>query len=270
MSRLFVLLQRILPQHFLSRLIGKLANARATWLRVPLIKLFVAVFGVDLDEAAFPTAGDYGSFNDFFTRELKASARTIAGSVSSPVDGAISMCGALSGSRLLQAKGLDYSLEKLLAGSDPAPFVDGSFLTAYLSPKDYHRVHIPVTGDLVEARYVPGRLFSVNDATTRLVPDLFAINERLVMRFDTALGPMTLVMVGAMIVAGIRTVWRTAVYPPGQPSHETFDPPQQFEQGAAIGHFELGSTVVLLMGQRVEWSVEPGASIRMGQSLVVT
>ena len=269
MAWLFVALQRLLPQHLLSRTVGALANARAAWFKRLLIKLFVAVFGVDVTEAASGNPADYPNFNAFFTRSLKPGARPIEGQVSSPADGTVSMSGRLDGNQLIQAKGLGYSLEKLIAGPEAASYKNGSFLTVYLSPKDYHRVHIPVSGSLKSARYVPGRLFSVNSATTRLVPDLFAANERLVMHFDTALGPMAVVMVGAMIVAGIKTVWRNACYAPRKIVDETFDEPVQFLQGDELGHFEMGSTVIVIFQKTVDWCSGEGDKVLMGQSLSV-
>lgn len=269
MAWLFVLTQRILPQHLLSRLAGKLANSRAGWLKLPLIKLFIAVFGVDLHEAEVESATDYESFNAFFTRRLKPGIRPLSGEICSPADGAVSMSGRLDRNQLLQAKGINYSLEKLLAGPEAVRYQNGSYLTVYLSPRDYHRVHMPMTAQLNATRYVPGRLFSVNSATTRMVTDLFAANERLIMHFDSALGPMGIVMVGAMIVAGIKTVWRDRIYTAREPSDETFGEPRPFEQGAELGHFELGSTVILLFERQIRWQAGAGDRIRMGEAIGV-
>lgn len=267
MAWFFVLAQRLLPQHLLSRVVGKLANARTGWLRQPLIRLFIAAFGVDLDEAARSSPADFDNFNDFFTRHLKPGTRPVSGDIASPADGTVSMAGQLDDNQLVQAKGLHYSLEKLLAGPEAARYRNGSYLTVYLSPRDYHRVHVPMSAGLTATTYVPGKLFSVNAATTRLVTDLFAANERLVAHFDTSLGPMAMVMVGAMIVAGIRTVWRDGRYPPGEAIHETFDPPRMFEQGAEFGHFEMGSTVILVFERRISWQVAAGTQLRMGAAV---
>lgn len=268
MAWLFVLLQRLLPQHGLSRLVGRIGNAKSGWIRRPLIGVFIRTFGVDMSEAANPSPSSYPTFNAFFTRQLRPDARPVTGSVSSPADGTVSMAGTIQTTQLLQAKNINYSLEKLLAGPESGRYRDGSFCTVYLSPRDYHRVHMPIEGTLESARYVPGKLFSVNGATTRYVSDLFAANERLVMHFDTPMGPMAVVMVGAMIVAGIKTVWRELPYTARQPLDETFDIPQQFVQGAELGHFEMGSTVIVVLRERVDWLPASGDMVRMGQPLV--
>lgn len=267
MKQLFVLLQRILPQHLLSRLVGSIAKSRSAWLARPLMKVFIKIFGVDVSEAASANLEDYASFNEFFVRHLKPDARQIEGLVSSPADGTVSMLGRLDKDRMLQAKGLDYSLQKLLAGPGTSVLESGSFITIYLSPSDYHRVHTAVAGNLVRARYVPGKLFSVNQATTSQVKNLFADNERLVMRFATDFGQHALVMVGAMIVAGIKAAWREAVYPPQLRDEEIFEPARAFNQGEEVGYFEMGSTVILLFEGNVEWCVAPGDKVRMGQAI---
>lgn len=267
MKALFVLLQRVLPQHLLSRLVGAIARSRSRWVARPLMNVFIRVFGVDVSEAASSNLDDYASFNDFFVRHLKPGARPVEGWITSPADGTVSMLGRLEKDRLLQAKGLDYSLQKLLAGPGTGAFENGSFITIYLSPKDYHRVHTAVAGKLQRARYVPGKLFSVNAATTAKVGNLFADNERLVMRFDSALGQHALVMVGAMIVAGIRAVWRDAVYPPRLKDEEVFEPARDFGQGDEVGYFEMGSTVILLFEGAIDWYVAPGDTVRMGQAI---
>lgn len=268
MAWLFVLLQRLLPQHGLSRLVGRIGNAKSGWLRRPLIGAFIRIFRVDMSEAANPSPSSYPTFNAFFTRRLRPDARPVTGSVSSPADGTVSMAGTIRTTQLLQAKNINYSLEKLLAGPEASRYRDGSFCTVYLSPRDYHRVHMPIKATLSSARYVPGKLFSVNAATTNHVSDLFAANERLVMHFDTQMGPMAVVMVGAMIVAGIKTVWRTSPYSARQPVEEKFDAPQQFEQGAELGHFEMGSTVIVIFREQVDWLIASGDMVRMGQPLV--
>lgn len=270
MAWLFVRLQRVLPQHLLSRIVAKAANARAGWLKRPLIEVFVAVFGVDINEAAASSPDDYGSFNEFFTRRLKPGARPVSGEISSPADGTVSMAARLDDNQLLQAKGINYSLEKLLAGPEAAWYRNGSYLTVYLSPRDYHRVHLPVSAKLKQARYVPGRLFSVNKATTQMVPDLFTDNERLVMHLDTAFGPMAVVMVGAMIVAGIKTVWREQIYTARQALDEVISPPRRFDQGAEIGHFEMGSTVIVIFQRQLQWQVEAGDRVRVGAAVATS
>lgn len=267
MKLLFALLQRILPHHLLSRVVARAAEARVSWFKNLLIRTFISVFRVNMDEADREGPGDYRNFNDFFTRTLKGGARNIEGTICSPADGTVSMSGLLEGDRALQAKRITYSVSELLGGEDDKDFEDGSFITVYLSPRDYHRVHTPLSATLYRAVYVPGRLFSVNQATTEAIPDLFTINERLVMHFETALGPMALIMVGAMIVAGIKPVWREAPYDPGKPFTEEFDG-REFGQGDEVGQFQLGSTVILLFDKPLDWRVGSMDRVRMGQALV--
>jgi len=262
-DKLFILLQHLLPQHLLSRLVGGLAECRVPWLKNRLIDLFRRHYGVDLSEALEEDPHAYACFNDFFTRALKADARPIDPApdrILSPVDGAVSQVGEISFGRLIQAKGRSYSLTSLLGGDSTraAPFVNGSFATLYLSPKDYHRVHMPVSGTLREAIYIPGDLYSVNHATAAGVDNLFARNERLVTLFDTEYGPMAMILVGAMIVAGIETVWSGQVAPlPRQPQtlYSRSEPARiRLEKGAEMGRFKLGSTVILAFGPgQVRW-----------------
>jgi len=257
MARLFVFLQYCLPHHGLSRLVALLADCRLSFLKNSLIRLFVKRYRVDLSEAKIQDYREYPTFNDFFTRELKNQARNIderADTLVSPADGAISELGPIHNDRLLQAKGIHYSVTRLLGGDvdDARAYLDGNFVTIYLSPRDYHRVHMPLAGRLVKTVYVPGRLFSVNDQTAARVPDLFARNERLVCHFDGPAGPMAMVMVGAMIVAGIETVWAGQACPNQHGLRQTdygkHSPPVQFAKGAEMGRFLLGSTVILLFG----------------------
>lgn len=275
----FIWLQHALPQHSLSRLAGRFAASGDPHIRDLLIRRFVRAYDVDLAEAE-RAEGEYASFNDFFTRSLKPGARPLADAerfVLSPADGAVSQLGRITGGRIVQAKGREYSAAELLAG-DPAlaeRFRDGSFVTVYLSPRDYHRVHMPVAGTLKQTRYVPGKLFSVNTATAGGVRDLFARNERLVSLFDTALGQMAVVMVGAMIVAAIETVWDGRVEPHGRAVVERDFPAQgegavRLDAGAEMGRFLLGSTVVLMFEPgRVEWLEELGelSVLKMGEAI---
>jgi len=266
----FAALQRLLPQHGLSRLIGRAAASERRWLSQLIIRRFSAHYGVDLSETERPHPEQYASFNDFFTRALRADARPLAedpSAVLCPADGAISQLGTLDGDRLLQAKGTRYSLEGL-AGRDLPQFAGGSFATIYLAPRDYHRVHLPVAGRLERTTAIPGALFSVNASTEAAVTDLFCRNERLVCEFDTALGPMLLVLVGALIVASIETVW------PGPRSpyrrQETRDYDETFDGGAEIGRFLLGSTVIVCFeAGRVAWdpALAAGSRVRMGTAL---
>jgi phosphatidylserine decarboxylase len=281
MARLFVLLQYVLPHHGLSRLVAVLANCRWPIIKGPFIRLFAKRYGVDLAEAKIQDYRQYRTFNEFFTRELKDGARPIDGlahTLVSPADGAISELGPIQGEALLQAKGMHYSVSDLLGSDrdDAQAFLDGSFLTVYLSPRDYHRVHMPLAGSLLKTVYVPGRLFSVNDKTAARVPGLFARNERLVCHYQTAAGPMALVMVGAMIVAGIETVWAGQVCPTRQGLQRTDyrenTPPIQLAKGSEMGRFLLGSTVILLFGPgavTLHHELRAGDPIRLGDAIGV-
>lgn len=279
-DRLFILLQYILPHHGLSRLAGCLAECRISWIKNPFTRWFVRQFDVDMTQAKVEDPCAYEHFNAFFTRELKDGARPIAqqaGGIVSPADGAISQLGAIENGRIFQAKGHSFSATELLGGDHArsAEFMGGQFATVYLSPRDYHRVHMPVTGTLREMIYVPGRIFSVNQTTAENVPELFARNERVVCIFDTEQGPMAMVLVGAMIVASIETVWAGLVTPPKrQIKTVRYDDaaraPITLEKGAEMGRFKLGSTVVLLFGKdQMQWAQElsAGSSVQMGQLL---
>lgn len=276
---LFIALQHLLPQHLLSRGAGLLAESRTPWIRDAFIQRFAARYQVDMSEAAEPDLRAYENFNAFFTRALKPGARPIAegaDAVACPADGAISEIGPISDGRVLQAKGRDYSLCQLLGG-DPAlaaRFQGGSFATVYLSPRDYHRVHMPFGGTLERTLYVPGKLFSVNQTTADSVDSLFARNERLVCIFSTERGPMAVILVGAMIVAGIETVWAGQVAPVGAaPQVVNFPPTAEtvaLAKGAELGRFKLGSTAIVLFGRgAVEWEagLANGSPVRMGQRL---
>lgn len=276
MSSAFIALQHVLPQHALSRFAGSLAASTTPWLRDRLIRRFVAAYGVDLSEAA-RGIGEFASFNDFFTRELKPGARPLADAaqfILSPADGAVSQLGPISGGRIIQAKGRDYSVAEILGcgAAEAARFEGGRFMTIYLSPKDYHRVHMPAAGTLAATSYIPGDLYSVNVATAAGVDRLFARNERLSCRFDGPDGHFASVMVGAMIVAGIDTVWpnrfRTHA---SAPVHEDFAGKSHgFAAGDEMGRFYLGSTVVLLFEPgRVEWrgDLKPADPLRMGEAI---
>ncbi|HSH48476.1 MAG TPA: archaetidylserine decarboxylase [Halomonas sp.] len=270
-SRLFALIQHPLPHHLLSRLAGQLAESRQPWLKNRLIRAFIKRFNVDMREALEPDPTAYATFNDFFTRALKADARPIDAGLVSPADGTLSEFGAIEAGQLIQAKGHHFSAMALLGGDGEAAkrYQGGSFATVYLSPRDYHRVHMPLAGTLTETVYVPGRLFSVNAATTRHVPNLFARNERLVCHFDTEQGPMALVLVGAMIVAAIETVWAGQITPlSGEVQRVRFDRPIRLEKGEEMGRFKLGSTVVMAFARPVEFNnSERQRSVRVGESL---
>ncbi|WP_340588416.1 archaetidylserine decarboxylase [Erythrobacter alti] len=276
MSKNFIRLQHALPHHGISRLAGKFAGSEKHWLKDRLIRRFIAAYDVDMSEAARPVEA-YASFNDFFTRELKPGARPLADSdtqILSPADGAVSQIGTIEEGRIFQAKGRHFTALQLLGGDAAAAerFAGGSFATIYLSPKDYHRVHMPAEGALRSTTYVPGDLFSVNQVTAEHVDGLFARNERLACMFDGPHGAFASVMVGAMIVAGIETVWsgRVEAHNPTLVHHDFAAGEHDFAAGDEMGRFFLGSTVVLLFEPgRVEWNTQlkAGDSVRMGQSL---
>jgi phosphatidylserine decarboxylase len=272
LAKLFSLIQYPLPHHLLSRLVGRLADCRLPWLKDALIRAFIRQFRVDMREALDPDPSNYPSFNAFFTRPLKDTARPIGEGLVSPADGTLSQFGRLEHGRLIQAKGHDFSATDLLGGDPEAAqrYQDGSFATVYLSPSDYHRVHMPLAGTLREMVYVPGRLFSVNAATTHHVPNLFARNERLVCHFDTEHGPMALVLVGAMIVAAIETVWAGQItpLPRGGVQRIRFDTPVHLEKGAEMGRFKLGSTVVMAFAEPMDFdALTPEQKVQMGERL---
>jgi phosphatidylserine decarboxylase len=273
---LFVLLQYLLPQHLLSRLVGRFARSEMPFIKTLFINTFMSRFNIDLTEAEIQNADEFPSFNAFFTRALMADARPIAESpVVSPADGAISQIGHIRGSDLLQAKGQYFSLHDLLGGDAnlTSEFINGSFATIYLSPRDYHRVHMPTTGTLRKTVYVPGKLFSVNQTTSKQVPGLFARNERLVCIFDTDLGPMAVILVGAMIVAAIETVFAGQVTPLSsrvQQQNYGQREPLVLEKGKELGRFSLGSTVIVLFGEnRCQWlrSLKAEQPLRMGEAM---
>ena len=278
-KRLFILSQYLLPQQLLSRLAGCLAECRISWIKNTFTQWFVKKFNVDMSEAKIQNPCAYEHFNDFFTRELKEGARPISpipNGLVSPADGAISQLGEITDGRIFQAKGHSFSATELLGGdySVSAPFMGGQFATVYLSPRDYHRVHMPVTGTLREMIYVPGKLFSVNQTTAENVPELFARNERVVCIFDTEHGPMAMVLVGAMIVASIETVWAGLVTPPKRVIKrfrydEAARAPIVLEKGAEMGRFKLGSTVIVLFGKdQIKWAENLSAetAVQMGQA----
>lgn len=279
-DQLFLASQHLAPHHLVSRIMGALADSRAPGLKNAMISRFVRRYGVNMSEALIEDPLAYPSFNDFFTRALKPDARPLdddPANVLSPADGAISQLGPIRQGRIFQAKGHSFGLTSLLGG-DPeraAPFEEGDFSTIYLSPRDYHRVHMPVTGVLREMVHVPGRLFSVNPLTAGHVPELFARNERVVCIFDTEFGPMALVLVGAMIVASIETVWAGLVAPQKRVVRSTrYDhvEPIVLERGAEMGRFKLGSTVIVLFGRdRIRWLDTPSVRgpIRMGETLAL-
>lgn len=272
--------QYLLPGHLLSRLMQGITRIRARGFKNAFTTWFVKHFSVNMDEALESDPLAYEHFNAFFTRALKPGARPLVEGrydIACPVDGTVSQAGPIDDDRIFQAKGHDYSLTQLLGGAEKhaADFRDGNFATLYLSPRDYHRIHMPIDGTLREMVHIPGRLFSVNAATTRMVPGLFARNERVVALFDTAAGPMAMVMVGAIFVGSIETVWSGVVTPPAgrvvrRWRYDKDAQPLQLARGEELGRFNMGSTVIVLFGREaIDWadSITPEATVRMGQRL---
>ncbi|WP_413700430.1 archaetidylserine decarboxylase [Psychromonas sp. KJ10-10] len=265
--------QYILPKHLLSRLTGKLAAAKAGKLTTFLIKKFIAQYKINMDEAKHSEPEHFETFNDFFTRELKEGARTIIegdDNLATPVDGKVSQQGDIKEGRIFQAKGHDFSLRELLGGRDDvaAPFDEGIFSTVYLAPKDYHRIHMPITGKLEQMIFIPGDLFSVNPLTAENVPNLFARNERAVAIFSTAIGPMAMVLVGATIVASIETVWAGTLRGKEIQYSDYSDQDITLEKGAEMGRFKLGSTIVALFPKgsiNFAEQLEAGSVTRLGE-----
>ncbi|NRB24923.1 archaetidylserine decarboxylase [Shewanella sp.] len=281
MDKIKIALQYIMPKHLVSRLVGKLAAAELGAVTTAGIKWFIKQYKIDMSEAAQSEPEAYKTFNAFFTRALKPGVRPLSQDqdyIVHPVDGAISQCGPINDGQIFQAKGHEYSSLALLGdqADDAKRFEDGDFATIYLAPKDYHRIHMPVTGTLSKMTYVPGDLFSVNPLTAANVPGLFARNERVVAIFETEIGPIAMVLVGATIVASIETVWAGTITPPGSKKVFTWDYPTEgpealtLEKGAEMGRFKLGSTVVMLFAKDAldEFAdgVVPKAVTRMGQT----
>ncbi|MBE0550474.1 MAG: phosphatidylserine decarboxylase [Rubrivivax sp.] len=276
LDRLAVLPQYVWPQRLLTVLAGRIAASRARWWVRRVIPWFIGRYGVNMAEAADPGPDGYACFNDFFTRALRDGARPLAqADFVSPVDGAIIQCGPIEGDQLLQAKGHRYSTRALVGGDSAlaGQFDDGQFASLYLSPKDYHRIHMPCDGRLVRMIHVPGHLFSVNPTTTRGVPGLFARNERVVCVFESARGPFVMALVGATLVGSIATVWHGMVNPPRLAAVREWrydDQTISLRQGEEMGRFLLGSTVVMLFPKdvlrlRTDWVA--ARSVRMGENM---
>lgn len=271
--------QYLIPKHGITALAGYFADVKSPRLKNFLIRNFIRKFDVDMSEAIIEDPKSYDCFNDFFIRHLKPECRPLSQSdIICPVDGCISEIGKIERGQLLQAKGKYYSVQELLAcdGQLAEQFVQGQFATLYLSPKDYHRVHMPIDAELVSMTYIPGALFSVQPATTRVIPKLFARNERLAIFFKTKIGPMVMVMVGATIVGAIGTSWHGDVK--RSKKLERFDYSEQFSnkiisQGSEMGYFKLGSTVVLLFanGEKIQWDKEllAGSKIQLGKPMAI-
>jgi len=278
-DRFAVLPQYLLPKQALTHFAGWVASRERGWVTTEIIRRFVAKYRVNMDEALNSDIASYLTFNDFFTRALKPGVRPLArADLVCPVDGAISQFGAIENDQIFQAKGHHYSTTALVGGDAAlaAQYQDGHFATIYLSPKDYHRIHMPCDGRLTRMIYVPGDLFSVNPVTARGVPGLFARNERVVCVFESARGPFVLALVGATIVGSMATVWHGMVNPPrGKAVREwrypaSGQPEVVLKQGEEMGRFLLGSTVVLLFPKgplrfNTDWA--PGRAVRLGEAM---
>lgn len=276
---LFALPQYLIPHHAISRLTLWLTRCRIVWLKNGLMSWFIKRFRVDMSEAIISDHRQYENFNAFFTRPLKKDVRPVVDGddvIVCPVDGAVSQAGKIDGDTIYQAKGHNYSTLALLGGQQDlaAQFVNGYFATLYLSPRDYHRIHMPLSGQLENVVYVPGRLFSVNTKTVRCIPDLFARNERVVAVFNTIAGPMAMVLVGAINVGCIETIWQGVITPPRRPSIERWDYRDQkdirLHRAEEMGRFNMGSTVICLFANnniQFDPSIMALAPVKMGQVL---
>jgi len=278
LARLFAYVQYLLPKYWLTAVIYRVARVRNTVFKNFLITRFVRLYDVDVSDVRLALPDDFANFNEFFIRELHADSRPIdAGSKSivSPVDGTVSQAGELRNSAILQAKGIEYSVEDLLATNldEARAFSDGRFATIYLAPYNYHRIHAPVAGTLVSALYVPGDLFSVNTATAANIRGLFRRNERLVLNFDTANGPLAVIFVGALNVGSISTPWTGEIRPRHSGIVENIDLGSDtisVTKGELLGWFNMGSTVILLLPEgQCEWNAElvAGSTLRMGEAI---
>ncbi len=274
-SEWFAALQRILPQHTLSRIGSFLAEAKNPWLKNLLINLFIRTYDINLDEAKSALPNDYQNFNAFFTRALKENARPVNSNddaIICPADGVVSQIGGIREGNIFQAKGKHFSSSLLLGAEDDDSrrFLSGDFITIYLSPKDYHRVHMPIDGELLYTRYIPGKLFSVNFTTTEHIDGLFAKNERLVCMFKTPAGLCSVILVGAMMVAGIESVWH-GHYHSNTLAINQFDSQNvTLKKGEEMGRFKFGSTVIVMFEpNKTAWSEKytPGSTTRLGEMM---
>ena len=280
-GKLFAWLQWLLPQHAISRLFGWLGRIEQTELKNLFIRSFAALFKVDISEAAETEPTAYPSFNAFFTRELAPDARPMPGderALASPVDGKVSACAGIENGTLLQAKGYRYQLSRLLGGDTPDALLRGAFATIYLAPGDYHRIHSPADARLVEMRYLPGALFSVNGATVGAVPRLFSRNERVACLFETDFGPMAVVLVGALNVGSMATTWAGEVAPGPDRQAAVWRYPDdgpnavRLQRGEELGRFNMGSTVIVVLpehGPRFVPAISADNRVRLGQVLAL-
>jgi|TARA_B110000285_G_scaffold76791_1_gene88425 phosphatidylserine decarboxylase len=276
-DKLVTLPQYIIPQHLFSLVMYRATRCEVVWFKNLIISTIIKQYRVNMAEAAEMNLDYYSSFNTFFTRLLRNDVRPISESdIVSPVDGVVSQVGPVTSGQIVQAKGQEYSVLALLGGDDAltSEFVGGQFATIYLSPKDYHRIHMPATGILRKMRYIPGKLFSVSPRTARAVPDLFARNERVAVTFDTDFGPIVMVLVGAIFVGSMETIWAGQITPNyGKVIQQwTYDGEQAItiEKGQEMGRFNMGSTVVMLVGKDVALfneQVEAEATIQLGNAM---
>jgi len=278
-DKIFAFIQMLLPHHFLSSIMYKITRIEIKWFKNFFITKFIGMYDVDMSQAQNETVQNFKCFNEFFTRPLKPEARPIAEgekTILSPVDGTVSEIGRIKNGQIFQAKGKNYSLETLVGGSpERAQFYeDGYFATLYLSPRDYHRIHMPISGRIREMVHVPGRLFSVSPSTARSVNSLFARNERVVAGFSTDAGPMAMILVGAIFVSSMETVWAGTITPPNgknlrQWSYDTQDP-INLERADEMGRFNMGSTVILLFSKdSIQWEeyLKCGTKIQFGEKI---
>ncbi len=271
---MYVLLQYCCPQRKITQFVGWLAECRWKWFKNWAIKRLIRKYHVNLSEAASENLDDYPNFNSFFTRQLKPECRPIppgADILSSPADGCVSQIGKIHDDILIQAKQFYYTTVSLLGGSETLAhrFENGNFATLYLAPKDYHRVHMPIRGKLLETTYIPGKLFSVDQVTTQSVPNLFSRNERLVCIFETEIGPVAVILVGAMLVGNIETVWPMQ-HPRNEITTEHYANGVVLERGAELGLFKMGSTVILLFPKgKVEWesALQENSAVKVGEAM---
>lgn len=276
MPSIKIISQYLAPKHLLSRLMAIPSNSKISWLKNFLIHTFIKKYQVNMSEAIKPTANDYETFNDFFTRHLKPGCRPISeATIVSPADGSICEFGNIENQTLLQAKNHSYTLSALLA-NNPAmikQFDGGSYLTVYLAPKDYHRVHMPYNGKIAKMIHVPGNLYSVNIETAKNIPNIFANNERVITLFNSDLGPFAVILVGACLVAGIHIKWHGQVSPRKSKGITSWSYPNQdtlLKKGDELGHFQFGSTAIILFPKNtVAWNkaLAVGSEVTMGQGV---
>lgn len=273
MHKIFTYLQYLLPQHFLSKILEKLGSSQTVWFKNLLITTFVKHYHVDMSIAQMTDPKAYPNFNCFFVRRIKSALRPIAmgeDEVVSPVDGSLSQAGKIHKGMLLQAKQIYYDLDALLAQDKNLVdcFEGGPFATFYLAPENYHRIHMPLSGELKKTIYVPGSLFSVNRLATEIIPQVYTRNERLVSFFHTQAGPMCIILVAALIVGNIHTTWMQGPIRRKGLSVETFPHAPLLPKGAELGHFTLGSTVILLFGKdKIKWHFPKASTVKFGQCI---